>query len=66
MDVKEVKMIAAGIRQLPKQDRPPQIMLPPDSQGCRLVITRNGNSELLRISKRVAEELIAALFSWEG
>ena len=66
MDMKDVKMIGAGVRQLPNQDRPPQIMLPPDSQGCRLVITRNGNTELLRISKRVAEELIAANFSWEG
>ena len=55
-----------GVRVLPK----PQLIdvgLPPAFDGCRLnVVYHDGVSKGLRISKRVAEVLIAQGFAAEG
>lgn len=50
--------IDGKVRNLPKADHRPTINL---FHGCRpqLTIVRNGNVGALRISRRVAEELIA-------
>ena len=54
--------INAWIKDLKKPDRPVTILIHGDKQS--LVVTRGGNSELLPISARVAEELIADGFSY--
>lgn len=55
-----------GVRVLPKPQNV-QIGLPPGFNGCRLnVIHYDGITKGLRISKRVAEVLLALGFSAEG
>lgn len=59
----EVSFISVGIPILPKPDLPPQVLI---QDSPVLVVVRNGNTELHKISKTVAAELIAAGFSYEG
>lgn len=55
--------ITKGIRKLYAPDSPLQVCVPGDGPPC-LYVTRYGNTETLPISRRVAEELIAAGFSY--
>lgn len=52
-------VINGKVRHLKKSDYGLQVRLP---SGCKpeLIVTRYGNTEALSISRRVAEELIAA------
>jgi len=42
------------------------VCLPPCFARCLLSVTRDGNTELWTISRRVAAELIAAGFAYQG
>ena len=55
-----------GVRVLPKPQSV-SVGLPPGFDGCRLnVVFHDGKSKGLRISRRVAEVLLAQGFSAEG
>ena len=61
-------MIDKKIRKLSKPDFQPMILLPQWSSDrtkhANLIVVRNGETKSLMISKKVAEELIAAGFSY--
>ena len=62
-----MKKIDDKIRCLPKADYPPTIHLPQwrnRSSHANFVVIRNGEVKSLVISQQVAEELIAAGFSY--
>lgn len=52
------------VRVLRKADSKPQLVIPSDGGKPSLAIIRYGNCECLPISKRVAEELLAAGFNY--
>lgn len=55
--------INGKVRNLKKADMKPQVQLPRDGLPS-LLVSRYGNCECLPISRRVAEELIAAGLSY--
>jgi hypothetical protein len=52
------------VRVLSKPDFEPEVIIPSNGSKTSLVVIRNGNAETLPISRRVAEELIAAGFAY--
>lgn len=64
IDSQDYHMMAKGVRIIPKAQNV-QINLPNGNDSCRLdVIHHDGSSKGYRISKRVAEVLIAEGYSW--
>lgn len=59
------QFITAGVPKL-KEAEDISVCLPLGFERCCLSIVRDGNCQLLPISKKVAAELIAAGFAYQG
>lgn len=56
--------INGKVRVLPKQDRKPSVLLDANDGKNYLVVTRQGETQLIKITNRVAEELVAMGLSY--
>ena len=59
------KYITTGVPKLSKAESV-SVCLPPGVSQCKLAVVRDGNCKCFCISKKVAAELIAAGFPYEG
>ena len=59
------KIITNGIKKLSKPEDV-SVCLPPGFKRCRLSVVRDGDTELLPISKKVAEALISSGVAYQG